>query len=68
MPLLPSSRRTALRAFAAIGGALAAGAGACGPEESVGSGATTAPARTSPAASASGGERRFGAEWESPAA
>ncbi|MFG2639826.1 agmatine deiminase family protein [Streptomyces sp. NPDC048370] len=58
--LLPS-RRSTLRAFAGIGAALGLGAAACAPEESVRGGTTTAPART-PAA---GGDRRFGAEWES---
>ncbi|MEU6880424.1 agmatine deiminase family protein [Streptomyces sp. NPDC046712] len=63
MSHLPFSRRGALRAFAVIGGTLGLGATACDPDESVSGGATTtpAPART-PAA---GGERRFGAEWES---
>ncbi|MFE7390711.1 agmatine deiminase family protein [Streptomyces sp. NPDC057582] len=61
MSHLPPSRRAALRAFAGIGGALALGATACGPEESVSGGTTTAPVRTP----ASGVERRFGAEWES---
>ncbi|MFE5481654.1 agmatine deiminase family protein [Streptomyces sp. NPDC056527] len=61
MSYLPPSRRTALRAFAVIGGALGLGAAACGPEASVQGGTTTAPGRT-PAA---GTERRFGAEWES---
>ncbi|MGW2013791.1 agmatine deiminase family protein [Streptomyces sp. NPDC001927] len=55
------SRRTALRAFAGIGAALGLGATACGPDGSVSAGSTTAPSRT-PAA---GGERRFGAEWDS---
>ncbi|MEU9700451.1 agmatine deiminase family protein [Streptomyces sp. NPDC047981] len=55
------SRRTALRAFAGIGAALGLGAAACGPEAPVSGDTTTAPGRT-PAA---GGERRFGAEWES---
>ncbi|MGW2206812.1 agmatine deiminase family protein [Streptomyces sp. NPDC001774] len=62
--LLPSrllpSRRTALRAFAGIGGALALGAAACGPGEQARSGATSAPRTPAPA-----GERRFGAEWDS---
>ncbi|MFE5620026.1 agmatine/peptidylarginine deiminase [Streptomyces sp. NPDC056524] len=62
--LLPSrllpSRRTALRAFAGIGGALALGAAACGPGEEAQSGATSAPRTPAPA-----GERRFGAEWDS---
>ncbi|MER7000301.1 agmatine deiminase family protein [Streptomyces sp. NPDC000410] len=57
------SRRTALRAFAGIGGALALGAAACGPEESAQGRATTGTGRT-PAAD---GELRFGAEWESHA-
>ncbi|MFE5967949.1 agmatine/peptidylarginine deiminase [Streptomyces sp. NPDC056463] len=57
--LLPS-RRTALRAFAGIGGALALGAAACGPGEEAQSGATSAPRTPAPA-----GERRFGAEWDS---
>lgn len=58
--LLPS-RRSTLRAFAGIGAALGLGAAACAPEESARGGTATAPART-PAA---GGDRRFGAEWES---
>lgn len=58
---LLSSRRTALRALAGIGGALALGATACGPGESVSGGANTSSARTP----APDGERRFGAEWES---
>ncbi|MFE5933751.1 agmatine/peptidylarginine deiminase [Streptomyces sp. NPDC056470] len=62
--LLPSrllpSRRTALRAFAGIGGALALGAAACGPGEQAQSGATSAPRTPAPE-----GERRFGAEWDS---
>ncbi|MFF0431528.1 agmatine deiminase family protein [Streptomyces sp. NPDC004327] len=58
------TRRTALRAFAGIGGALALGATACGPDGSEGS----APAgATSGSPSGAGGERRFGAEWESHA-
>lgn len=56
-----TSRRTALRAFAGIGAALGLGAAACGPEESALGGTASTPART-PAA---GGERRFGAEWDS---
>ncbi|MFJ5550090.1 agmatine/peptidylarginine deiminase [Streptomyces sp. NPDC093225] len=61
MSHLPLSRRTALRAFAALGGALGLGAAACSPEESAGAGRNTAPGRT-PSEEA---ERRFGAEWES---
>ncbi|ARF53355.1 agmatine deiminase family protein [Streptomyces gilvosporeus] len=63
MSRLPPTRRTTLRTIAGIGGAVALGATACGPEKS-GSGRTaTASARTP----APGGERRFGAEWESHA-
>ncbi|WP_030200331.1 agmatine deiminase family protein [Streptomyces sp. NRRL S-87] len=63
MSHLPLSRRTALRGFAAIGGALGLGAAACSPEESVGAGRSTAPGRT-PSEEAA---RRLGAEWESHA-
>ncbi|MFH8622818.1 agmatine/peptidylarginine deiminase [Streptomyces vietnamensis] len=58
------SRRTALRAFAGIGGALALGAAACGPEEAAQGGTASGTSRT-PAGTAADGERRFGAEWES---
>lgn len=58
------SRRTALRAFAGIGGALALGAAACGPEEAAQGGTASGTSRTS-AATGANGERRFGAEWES---
>ncbi|WP_086829075.1 agmatine deiminase family protein [Streptomyces sp. NRRL B-24572] len=58
------SRRTALRAFAGIGGALALGAAACGPEEAAQGGTAAGTSRT-PAGTAADGERRFGAEWES---
>ncbi|MEU2236474.1 agmatine deiminase family protein [Streptomyces vietnamensis] len=58
------SRRTALRAFAGIGGALTLGAAACGPEEAAQGGTASGTSRT-PAGTAADGERRFGAEWES---
>ncbi|MGW8765635.1 agmatine deiminase family protein [Streptomyces sp. NPDC055815] len=58
------SRRTALRAFAGIGGALALGATACGPEEAAQGGTAPGASRT-PASPGADGERRFGAEWES---
>ncbi|MFG2334846.1 agmatine/peptidylarginine deiminase [Streptomyces sp. NPDC048604] len=61
MSFLLPSRRTALRAFAGIGGALALGATACGPQETANGSTAPSPARTP----APGGERRFGAEWES---
>ncbi|ALO11800.1 Agmatine deiminase [Streptomyces venezuelae] len=55
------TRRTALRAFAGIGAALGLGATACGPEDpTLGSTAGT-PSHTPSA----GGERHFGAEWDS---
>ncbi|MFH9726496.1 agmatine/peptidylarginine deiminase [Streptomyces sp. NPDC017254] len=54
------SRRSALRAFAGIGAALGLGATACGPQDSALGGTSGTPARTP-----SGGERRFGAEWDS---
>ncbi|MFF0739284.1 agmatine/peptidylarginine deiminase [Streptomyces sp. NPDC004111] len=61
MSLLPFSRRTALRAFAGIGGALALGAtAACNGDEPA-PGDSTAAAGRSPAPD----DRRFGAEWES---
>ncbi|MEW1699213.1 agmatine deiminase family protein [Streptomyces sp. NPDC093249] len=65
-PFSPS-RRTALRAFAGIGGVLALGASACGPGGSApaGSAASSRPATGSASPAAARGERRFGAEWES---
>ncbi|WP_371634912.1 agmatine deiminase family protein [Streptomyces zaomyceticus] len=67
MSHLPPSRRSTLRAFAGIGGALALGAAACGPGESTsaGSSATTRPATGSSRPASEGGERHFGAEWDS---
>ncbi|QES10063.1 agmatine deiminase family protein [Streptomyces venezuelae] len=68
MSHLPPSRRTTLRAFAGIGGALALGAAACGPDASGPAGATgtpTRPATGSGSPAAARGERRFGAEWDS---
>ncbi|MFB7836343.1 agmatine/peptidylarginine deiminase [Streptomyces sp. NPDC056056] len=62
------TRRTALRAFAGISGALAFGAAGCGPGDSTPSGATgvsTSPATGSARPSSGAGERRFGAEWDS---
>ncbi|MFJ7984142.1 agmatine/peptidylarginine deiminase [Streptomyces sp. NPDC096351] len=62
------TRRTALLSFAAVGGTLAFGAAGCGPGDSTpagASGATTGPATGSARPSAAGGERRFGAEWDS---
>ncbi|MGW4163415.1 agmatine deiminase family protein [Streptomyces sp. NPDC004788] len=67
MSLHVPTRRTALRALAGIGGALALGATACGPDDSDGSvraGAATGPSGSAASPGASG-ERRFGAEWES---
>ncbi|WP_406065128.1 agmatine deiminase family protein [Streptomyces sp. NBC_01077] len=64
----PPSRRTTLRAFAGFGGVLAFGAAACGPGESTPAGATgasTRPATGSARPASEGGERRFGAEWDS---
>ncbi|MFJ6103203.1 agmatine deiminase family protein [Streptomyces sp. NPDC092359] len=65
-PFSPS-RRTALRAFAGIGGVLALGASACGPGGSApaGSAASSRPATGSASPATARGERRFGAEWES---
>ncbi|CAM5465809.1 porphyromonas-type peptidyl-arginine deiminase [Streptomyces spiroverticillatus] len=68
-PLLPSrrhpSRRTTLRAFAGIGGALALGATACDPDDAPrGNAANTPAAGDSPTAKPESG-RRFGAEWDS---
>ncbi|MFD9242757.1 agmatine deiminase family protein, partial [Streptomyces sp. NPDC059556] len=62
------TRRTTLRALAGIGGALAFGAAGCGPGDSTPSGATgvsTSPATGSARPSSEGGDRRFGAEWDS---
>ncbi|MFF9070441.1 agmatine/peptidylarginine deiminase [Streptomyces sp. NPDC014891] len=62
------TRRTALLSFAAVGGTLAFGAAGCGPGDSTpagAAGATTGPATGSTRPSAAGGERRFGAEWDS---
>ncbi|GEB58104.1 agmatine deiminase family protein [Streptomyces gardneri] len=59
-PFLPT-RRTALRAFAGIGAALGLGATACGPEDPTLGGTAGTPSRTPSA----GGERHFGAEWDS---
>ncbi|MFD9797131.1 agmatine deiminase family protein [Streptomyces sp. NPDC059070] len=58
------TRRTALRTFAGVGGALALGATACSPEDSAEAGETTGP-KASKASPGAGGGRRFGAEWES---
>ncbi|CAM5647790.1 porphyromonas-type peptidyl-arginine deiminase [Streptomyces narbonensis] len=55
------TRRTALRAFAGIGAALGLGATACGPEDPTLGGTAGTPSRTPSA----GGERHFGAEWDS---
>ncbi|MFI1223363.1 MULTISPECIES: agmatine/peptidylarginine deiminase [unclassified Streptomyces] len=54
----PPTRRTVLRTLSGLG-ALAFGAAACGPDESGAVGAGSG--------RASGGERRFGAEWDSHA-
>ncbi|MGW7411112.1 agmatine deiminase family protein [Streptomyces sp. NPDC054863] len=67
MSLFSPSRRTTLRVFAGVGGALALGATACGPE---GSAQGARPEGSTQGARASGspaadGERRFGAEWDS---
>ncbi|MFI8933259.1 agmatine deiminase family protein [Streptomyces sp. NPDC053474] len=62
-PLSPS-RRAALRAFAAIGGALGLGATtACGSDKSSRTGSGTGAGTKR--AEATGSGRRFGAEWES---
>ncbi|MER5886266.1 agmatine deiminase family protein [Streptomyces sp. NPDC001941] len=66
MSHFPPSRRTTLRAFAGITGALGLGAAACGPDGGAPSGAASSPGRTTGAAAARG-ERRFGAEWDSHA-
>ncbi|MGO4634128.1 agmatine deiminase family protein [Streptomyces sp. 2RAF24] len=59
------TRRGALRTLAGLGGtAVALGATACGPGGAADSGATTGPSGSA-ASSGAGGERRFGAEWES---
>lgn len=61
------ARRTALRTFAGIGGAVALGATACDRSgDAAPSGATTAPGGSAPSPAA-GRERRFGAEWDSHA-
>ncbi|MFE6272013.1 agmatine deiminase family protein [Streptomyces goshikiensis] len=60
----PVSRRTALRALAGIGGALAFGAAACAPSDPEGPAASPA---SGTAEETSGAGRRFGAEWESHA-
>ncbi|MCX5206459.1 agmatine deiminase family protein [Streptomyces sp. NBC_00237] len=60
------SRRTTLRAFAGIGGAVALGATACGPEDSPKTtGAVTPAGDSSVTAAPSTERRRFGAEWDS---
>lgn len=62
------TRRTALRAFAGIGGTLAFGAAALRPRRPHSRGATgssTRPATGSSRPASEGGERRFGAEWDS---
>ncbi|MFE6709289.1 agmatine/peptidylarginine deiminase [Streptomyces sp. NPDC057695] len=67
-PLATPTRRTALRVLAAVGGTLAFGAAGCGAGDSPPAGATgasTSPATGSARPSAMGGERRFGAEWDS---
>lgn len=56
----PMSRRTALRALAGVGGALALGAAACAPSDQ-------GDPEASPAAGDTPAGRRFGAEWESHA-
>ncbi|MEV8627282.1 agmatine deiminase family protein [Streptomyces sp. NPDC051079] len=58
-----ATRRGALRTLAGLGGAVALGATACGPEGSAASGATTGPSGST-VPSGAGGGRRFGAEWE----
>ncbi|MFJ5633691.1 agmatine deiminase family protein [Streptomyces goshikiensis] len=60
----PVSRRTALRALAGIGGALAFGAAACAPSDPEGPAASPA---SGTAEETGGAARRFGAEWESHA-
>ncbi|MFI5640744.1 agmatine deiminase family protein [Streptomyces goshikiensis] len=60
----PVSRRTALRALAGIGGALAFGATACAPSDPEGPAASPA---SGTAEETGGAGRRFGAEWESHA-
>ncbi|MFC9793367.1 agmatine/peptidylarginine deiminase [Streptomyces sp. NPDC127584] len=67
-PLATPTRRTALRVLAAVGGTLAFGAAGCGagdPPPAGATGASTSPATGSARPSAMGGERRFGAEWDS---
>ncbi|MEU8528161.1 agmatine deiminase family protein [Streptomyces sp. NPDC048629] len=61
------TRRSALGALAGLAGSLALGATACGSDGSDGStgaGETTGPSGSA-ASPGAGGERRFGAEWES---
>ncbi|MFJ2054900.1 agmatine deiminase family protein [Streptomyces sp. NPDC087908] len=67
-PAPAPTRRTALRTLAALGGTLAFGAAGCGTGDSPPAGATgasTSPSTGSARPSAAGGERRFGAEWDS---
>ncbi|MEK9520945.1 agmatine deiminase family protein [Streptomyces venezuelae] len=67
-PAPAPTRRTALRNLAALGGTLAFGAAGCGTGDSPPAGATgasTSPSTGSARPSAAGGERRFGAEWDS---
>ncbi|MEO3975062.1 agmatine deiminase family protein [Streptomyces sp. CAU 1734] len=62
MPNRPSTRRTALRALAGLGGALAFGAAACGRSDSTMRAGSTA---GSPRPASADSKRRLGAEWES---
>ncbi|MEU8758824.1 agmatine deiminase family protein [Streptomyces sp. NPDC048659] len=59
------TRRGALRALAGIGGAVALGAAACGPEGAADPGPTGAASSPAAPTVGPGGKRRFGAEWDS---